>query len=86
MLITVDGVYKLEVQNVGTSVIYVSGSLGGGTATLGYMAGSGFVGLTDGALAEDTQTEVRHGMGMKLVVQLVGSSTPSLEVMIRGIK
>ena len=85
MKITEDGYTLLDTQANSVSIIYVSGSLGGGTATLGYYDDTGFVALTEGALTIGSQTEVRHGSGMQLFVHLTGAVTPSLIVLRKGI-
>ena len=86
MKITLDGEYKLEVDASSSSIIYVSGSDGGGTITLGYMDDNGFVPLTDGTLQVGEQYEVNHGAGMYLFVKLTGSTGASITVITKGMK
>ena len=86
MKITVNGLHPMDVQGYGSSVVYVSGSLGGGVATLGYGTDDGFVALTDGVLEVGKQLEVTHGLGMALLVQMAGSTGANLEVMVKGLK
>ena len=80
MNITVDGLYKVSKSGGITSVL-VAGSLGGGTASLGYTTGDGtFVPFTDGIVAIGEQYEIKHGGGIKAFIQLTGSSGADLDV------
>lgn len=84
MNITADGVYhvKTGAGAQGTSLL-VSGSLGGGTAKVGYMTPEGvFIPLTDGVLVINEQVEVRHGVGVPIYIELTGSSNPNVGILV----
>jgi hypothetical protein len=89
MILTANGTYKLD--TVGReSIIYVSGSLGGGTATVGYMASGVFTALKDDTPADITlsigiQYDLKHGQNMDIYVQLAGATAPSLEIITKEI-
>lgn len=73
------------------SAIYVAGSVDGGTATLGYQASTGFVSLKDDAgadivLVSGEQQTIYHGFGITLQVQLVGSTSPTLEIQVGNLE
>ena len=86
MYISEDKTVLLEGMGAMASVVYISGSLGGGTAAIGYYTQGVFTPLS-GASSLDTgeQYEIRHGYGMPLFIQLVGSTSPTLTVIARGI-
>ena len=89
MIITADGDHKLKTKG-GISAVYVSGSAGGGTITLGTKSGDTFTAYkdADGAdtiAAVGEQYEIRHGLGVDICVKLVTSSNASLTVSANGI-
>lgn len=70
------------------SVIYVSGDLGGGVATLGYVYEGALVSLKDetGAdiiLESGKQYLVNHGHDMNLAVELTGSTAASVLITVK---
>jgi hypothetical protein len=87
MKITTDGRYKLN-PNTAASIttVLATGSLGGGVATLGYTSSDAtFIPLVDGAIEVGGQYEVRHGSGVHVFLNLVGSSGAALEVIVGAI-
>ena len=84
MKIIEDGLFDLETTAVSSSVVYVSGSLGGGVATLGYTDDDGFIPLTDGVVAVGSQFVINHGSNMHVFIQLVGASGADLTVISKG--
>lgn len=85
MNIQADGIYHLDKHSLGRSVVYVSGTLGGGTASLGYGKDGEVFPLLEGILAIDEQYLVEHGNNMDIYLTLVGSSGADLDVVCRGI-
>ena len=76
-----NGVHNLTSDYVsGVTSLFVSGSLGGGTARLGYVDSTGtFIPFTDGSVLVGEQYEVRHGKGNPLMLELLGSTGAALE-------
>lgn len=89
---TQDGLYKLNKLTTGNdkSIVYTSRDLGGGTATIGYKDSSGnFISLKDDVGSDvlaipGEQLLIEHGRLIELYLQLSGSTTPDLEVIVRG--
>jgi len=85
MIITEDGITKLKTSH-NISAFLVSGSLGGGTATFGYLTSDGsFESFSDSdgvavAVEIGKQYEARHGLHQPVYINLTGSTTPALEV------
>ena len=84
MQLTKNGIHRITNDSQGTHAVLVSGSLGGGTAALGYFAG-GFVPLADGALAVGKQVKVEAGVGVDLYIELKGSTGAKLDVLAGGL-
>lgn len=67
------------------SAIYVNGSLGGGTAKVGYITSIGFVSYKDNegfdlVLEIGSQQEIRHGQNKVICVNLVSSTGAALDI------
>lgn len=91
MKITEDGIYPVKqtysTAAIGTSVVLVSGDLGGGTATLGYYdEESTFIPFTDGEMIPGEQLYVHHGLQIRMFAEVVGSSGANLLVTCAGIR
>ena len=92
MIITEDGNHKLNMlgiskKNTGSSVVYVNGSLGGGTGTLSYADDFGtIVPLLDGLVAVGGQYQINHGSDIPIYLVLAGSTGASLSVKATGKK
>jgi len=79
MIITQAGLYKLDTKNkiiaAGEMAVYLSGSLGGGTAVLAYIDDFGnTVNLIDGAIVEGEQKIVHQGYGVPVHIVITGGS------------
>ena len=79
MLITTDGLYALRLDNHKNNgsgiIVYCSGDQGGATVQLQYINGQGdAIDLTDGLLEENTQTEIRTGIGLNGHVNITGAT------------
>ena len=81
MQLTQNGIHRITHDSAGTHSVLISGSFGGGTAVLGYMADS-FVELTGGALALNQQYKVEAGSGVALYINLTGSTGAELDVIV----
>ena len=86
MKITTAGKHILNSGTAGqggaTSVVLISGS-GGGTLTLGYFDEYGdFIPFTDGVVTSPSQTTIKHGIGVKPVLDTTAIGT--LSVVIAG--
>ena len=69
-------------QGGATSVVLISGS-GGGTLTLGYFDDYGtFIAFTDGVVTSPSQTTIKHGIGVKPVLDT--TAIGALSVVIAG--
>ncbi len=69
-------------QGGATSVVLISGS-GGGTLTLGYFDDYGtFIPFTDGVVTVPSQTTIKHGIGVKPVLDT--TAVGSLSVVLAG--
>ena len=79
MQLNTNGIHRITHDSVGTHTVLISGSLGGGTAELGYLT-DGFVALTGGSLALGQQYKVEAGAGVDLYINLAGSSAANLDV------
>jgi len=84
--ITDVGKYTLNSGTLGqggaTSVVLISGS-GGGTLTLGYFDDyEDFIPFTDGIVTSPSQTTIKHGIGVKPVLDVTAIGT--LSVVIAG--
>ena len=96
MLIKEDGTVKIKPVTAGVglggsmSALLVAGNLGGGTALVGYMNGDTGVfspfkdstGLVNLELVSGRQYQIAHGMGIDVYVQLTGSTSPILSVLL----
>jgi len=88
MIITANGTPRIDtVKSI--SIVYVSGTLGGGVAKLGYIASGVFVPfVVDSAeltLTTGEQYELHHGYNMPVFLQLVGSTSPNLEIIVKWV-
>lgn len=90
MNITADGTYAINKfngvskKNSPTSIVYLSGSLGGGTATLKYGDGDNMIPLSDGLLSVGEQYTIEHGTDMSIFLVIAGSTTPDLNLLVTG--
>lgn len=89
MKITADGLHILPTSGK-ANALYVTGSLGGGTATVGYVMDGTFISLKDDTgnpvtLDIDEQYVVYHGQNMDIVIELAGSTSPDLRVLAREV-
>jgi hypothetical protein len=76
MKITADGTFALPTNGAST-IIYVAGTLGGGTLEVGYNIGPTFYPYTAITLTVGGQFIVDHGEGMTIQIKLAGSTTPA---------
>ena len=79
MILTKNGTNPIAKSILGTTgnifVIYTSGVFGGATVEVQYKNGLGqYKTLQDGALAVDTQTEIRKGRGVDLFITVTGAT------------
>jgi len=89
MKITANGKYSLKsnVSGIGgdTTVILISGSTGGGTINIGhYDEYKNFIPFTDGTVLSPSQTAIKHGIGITPVLDLAGSTSSALSVIVLG--
>ena len=84
MIIEADGTFPVLPEpsaDTQRSALYVTGDLGGGTAVLGYLDESAaFQPYSSGTVELGEQYEILHGRGVKLRIQVIGSTTPAIEV------
>lgn len=79
MKITADGIYDITNSRAWESVVYL-GTTGGATVTLEKNG----VPITDGLLAENTQTIVRHGKGARIQANIAGFSA-DFDIAVHGV-
>lgn len=80
--ITAGGSYRLNGKHsMGSSIVYLSGDLGGATAVLTGFGGA----LVDGTVAIGTQYQVRHGRDADLFLVVSGGS-PDFSVKVSGLE
>lgn len=81
--ITKDGAYLINKEHsMGTSIVYISGNLGGGTFTLTAPGGA----ITDGLMVLGEQYKVEHGAGAPLSIVVAGSTAPDVTIKCVGLK
>jgi len=79
--ITADGQYDLFVSKNNRSTFNVNGDFGGGTLSLGYKNASNiFTAYTNGSLTANGDLVADTGIGAKLMVNMVGSTAPNVDV------
>lgn len=87
MKIETNAIHPIQTKG-SASVIYVAGSLGGGTATLGYVYEGALVSLKDETGSDITlesgkQYIVNHGHNMNLAIELSGSTAASALIKVK---
>lgn len=84
--ITEDGEYELNANGHISTVVYVTGDLGGGTATIGYLdSASAFVAFSAGAAIAGEQYKVEHGDDVRLAIKLISSTAADMDVETRSL-
>ena len=85
MKITADGFYTIKHKQSGAAgaitIVYVSGTAGGSVLTLGYYDDyHTFIPFIDGVLSVDTQSIIKHGIGVVPVLSVTGASGTALSI------
>ena len=88
MIINKDGKYPIKFGVVGaeasTAILYLSGDSGGGTLTLQYKDElDTWQDLTNGVLDINTENTLDMGVGMNIVLDVSGSTAPSISLIVK---
>jgi len=82
MKITADGKYRINKEHsMSKSIVYVMGSAGGAVLQLEAFGED----IIEGVLTTGTQTEVRHGKDVPLILSVTGGVGSDLNVICTGI-
>jgi len=80
--ITADGKYKINTDHsMSKSVVYVKGNAGGAVLKLQTFGQD----IVEGVITVDTQTEVRHGKDVELILSVTGGVGSDIDIRCVGI-